>query len=353
MTRSAIAQLCTDGRTREEASTRAIDHDSTRRRRRHHRRDSRPSRSISTQLFQPFDADGSTTVGWFIHHPGILRIFTTNQAYNNHLLFSFLEKLIYLASGENQGEAVLRILPIAMSGASVGTPDRCRHAVLGCAPRDHGGPPARDQCAVRVAGVVRRPRLLDAGLLRDRLDAGALADDARRDAEKDGHDRLRAPGRGRHRDARLHGAARHPPGRVRARAGSTRCPLDQDVRRSRRPRPRLLCVRGQGHGHRQRPGSLLLGRLPERSAPRLAGRHDGGGGHRIGALGRHRGHHRLAPGAAVRGHSARGDVAVRMGDLAAVQPRHALLRVGDTRGRGGRRLRERADTRPCCCWCSS
>jgi hypothetical protein len=74
----------------------------------------------STQLFQPFDADGSTTVGWFIHHPGILRTFTTNQAYNNHLLFSFLEKLIYLASGENQGEAVLRILPIVASGASVG-----------------------------------------------------------------------------------------------------------------------------------------------------------------------------------------------------------------------------------------
>jgi hypothetical protein len=74
----------------------------------------------STQLFQPFDPDGSTTVGWFIHYPGILRVFTTNQAYNNHLLFSFLEKLIYKASGENQGEAILRILPIAASGASVG-----------------------------------------------------------------------------------------------------------------------------------------------------------------------------------------------------------------------------------------
>ena len=74
----------------------------------------------STHLFQPFDPDGSTTVGWFIHYPGILRVFTTNLAYNNHLLFSFLEKLIYEASGENQGEAILRILPIAASGASVG-----------------------------------------------------------------------------------------------------------------------------------------------------------------------------------------------------------------------------------------
>ena len=74
----------------------------------------------STHLYQPFDPDGSTTVGWFIHYPGILRVFTTNLAYNNHLLFSFLEKLIYEASGENQGEAILRILPIAASGASVG-----------------------------------------------------------------------------------------------------------------------------------------------------------------------------------------------------------------------------------------
>jgi hypothetical protein len=76
--------------------------------------------AYSTRIFQPFDPDGATTVGWFIHYPGTLRIFTTNQAYNNHLLFSFVEKLIYLASGENPGEAILRILPIAASGGSVG-----------------------------------------------------------------------------------------------------------------------------------------------------------------------------------------------------------------------------------------
>src|SRR5262249_39748981 len=29
----------------------------------------------STTTFFPFDPDGATTVGWYVHHPGILQIF--------------------------------------------------------------------------------------------------------------------------------------------------------------------------------------------------------------------------------------------------------------------------------------
>jgi hypothetical protein len=73
----------------------------------------------STQLFAPFDPDGATVVGEYIHHPGLAQIFHTNIAYNNHVLFTFVEKLVYLASGANDGEAVLRIVPIGAAAASV------------------------------------------------------------------------------------------------------------------------------------------------------------------------------------------------------------------------------------------
>lgn len=63
--------------------------------------------------------DGAITYANFIVTPHLSDSWTRQVGYNNHLLFSVLEHLVYTLTG-NGSEALLRVLPIAAGAASVG-----------------------------------------------------------------------------------------------------------------------------------------------------------------------------------------------------------------------------------------
>ena len=66
-----------------------------------------------------FDYDGSVTVAHFIRTPSLFAPFTRQVVFNNHVAFSFLEHLVYLATG-SASETTMRLLPIACAAATVG-----------------------------------------------------------------------------------------------------------------------------------------------------------------------------------------------------------------------------------------
>jgi hypothetical protein len=66
-----------------------------------------------------YDLDESPTVGLFVATPSIGDAFTRAFVLNNHVFFSFLEHLVYTATG-SQSELVMRTLPITFAAASVG-----------------------------------------------------------------------------------------------------------------------------------------------------------------------------------------------------------------------------------------
>ena len=65
-----------------------------------------------------FSFDGSRTVGQFVTADSLQEVFRQDR-FNNHPLFSFLDHLVWLATG-SQDERVLRLLPILCGAATVG-----------------------------------------------------------------------------------------------------------------------------------------------------------------------------------------------------------------------------------------
>ena len=66
-----------------------------------------------------FDYDGSVTVANFVFTPSLLDPFRRDVVLNNHPFFSFLEHLVYTASG-SRSEVLMRMLPITAGAATVG-----------------------------------------------------------------------------------------------------------------------------------------------------------------------------------------------------------------------------------------
>lgn len=66
-----------------------------------------------------FDYDGSVTVARFIRTPSLFAPFTRQVVFNNQVAFSFLEHLVYLATGR-ASETMMRLLPIVCAAATVG-----------------------------------------------------------------------------------------------------------------------------------------------------------------------------------------------------------------------------------------
>ena len=296
----------------------------------------------STRLFQPFDPDGATNVGWYIHYPGVLRIFRTNTAYSNHLLFTLRGEVCVLGLREQPRRS---------------HPESCSDRIRRCERRfaHRGHHPSWGVLRGIAAGLVLGTNLMfvsQAAAIRGYsmvvffalvLDRGAVAHDACSGSEATRHDRLCALGGGRHRDARLHGARRDPPSGVRAGAPETDCSLDQDVRVRRCPWPSALCRLGQGHGSPTMASAAGSGSgFPNDRPVLLVGRNGGCGRHRGGALG---GRRRSRSGGVVSGCYVGiplvRDARVHVADLAALHPRHPVLHLGHPCGRGGDRLATR------------
>lgn len=66
-----------------------------------------------------FDFDASLSVSRFVATPSLFDPFRQQSEFNNHPLFSFLEHLVYSATGSTD-ELLLRLVPIAASAAAVG-----------------------------------------------------------------------------------------------------------------------------------------------------------------------------------------------------------------------------------------
>src|SRR5687768_2711489 len=66
-----------------------------------------------------FNLDAAATVANFVVTPSLLDPFTEQIVYNNHVLFSFVDHLVYSATGSSD-EAVLRALPIVAAGLALG-----------------------------------------------------------------------------------------------------------------------------------------------------------------------------------------------------------------------------------------
>jgi Dolichyl-phosphate-mannose-protein mannosyltransferase len=77
--------------------------------------------------------DGGVTVGRFVVTPSLWDPFYRQTAENNHVLFSFLEHVVYSASGRHS-DAVLRLLPMAAGAATVGLVAAALWARYGPAP---------------------------------------------------------------------------------------------------------------------------------------------------------------------------------------------------------------------------
>src|SRR2546429_1001474 len=67
-----------------------------------------------------YGLDASVTVHRFIATPSLLDPLHKQLIYNNHVLFSFVDHLVYSATG-SKAEWVLRIVPVVASGLAVGT----------------------------------------------------------------------------------------------------------------------------------------------------------------------------------------------------------------------------------------
>ncbi len=70
-------------------------------------------------ITRAYDIDDSLTIGVFVATPSISDAFTQAYVLNNHVFFSFLEHLVYTATG-SQGEPVMRMLPTVFAAVSVG-----------------------------------------------------------------------------------------------------------------------------------------------------------------------------------------------------------------------------------------
>lgn len=70
-------------------------------------------------LSRSYDLDESLTIGAFVATPSISDAFTQAYVLNNHVFFSFLEHLVYSASG-SRSEPAMRLLPIVFAAVSVG-----------------------------------------------------------------------------------------------------------------------------------------------------------------------------------------------------------------------------------------
>jgi hypothetical protein len=66
-----------------------------------------------------FSWDASNTVANFVATPSLLDPFSRQASFNNHVLFSALDHLVYTATG-SQDERLLRALPIAVAAGVVG-----------------------------------------------------------------------------------------------------------------------------------------------------------------------------------------------------------------------------------------
>jgi hypothetical protein len=66
-----------------------------------------------------YDLDDSLTVGIFVATPDVTDAFTQAYVLNNHVFFSFLDHLVYTATG-SQAEITMRLLPIVFAAAAVG-----------------------------------------------------------------------------------------------------------------------------------------------------------------------------------------------------------------------------------------
>ena len=65
-----------------------------------------------------FNLDAAATVANFVATPSLLDSFTEQLVYNNHVLFSFADHLVYSATGSSD-EALLRALPIIAAGLAL------------------------------------------------------------------------------------------------------------------------------------------------------------------------------------------------------------------------------------------
>src|SRR5512132_1904720 len=65
-----------------------------------------------------YDLDSSLTVGVFVATRSLRDAFTRAFVLNNHVFFSFLDHLVYSATG-SQSETTLRLLPIVFTALAV------------------------------------------------------------------------------------------------------------------------------------------------------------------------------------------------------------------------------------------
>src|SRR5215210_1781884 len=66
-----------------------------------------------------FNLDAAATVANFVATPSLLDPFTEQIVYNNHVLFSFADHLVYSATGSSD-EALLRAVPVIAAGLALG-----------------------------------------------------------------------------------------------------------------------------------------------------------------------------------------------------------------------------------------
>ncbi|MFN8052793.1 MAG: hypothetical protein U0Q22_15215 [Acidimicrobiales bacterium] len=74
---------------------------------------------LSLGLVRGFDLDSSITTSFFIATKSVGDAFTTGFVFNNHVFFSFLDHLVYSATG-SQAPWLLRLLPLLFAGVAVG-----------------------------------------------------------------------------------------------------------------------------------------------------------------------------------------------------------------------------------------
>ena len=70
---------------------------------------------LSLGLARGFDLDSSITTSFFIATKSVGDAFTTGFVFNNHVFFSFLDHLVYSATG-SQAPWLLRLLPLLFAG---------------------------------------------------------------------------------------------------------------------------------------------------------------------------------------------------------------------------------------------
>ena len=81
---------------------------------------------------RPFSWDASNTVGHFVVTPSLLDPFRRQMAYNNHVLFSGIEHVVYNITGSSD-ERLLRVAPIVFAALAVGLLVAAVHRRMGWA----------------------------------------------------------------------------------------------------------------------------------------------------------------------------------------------------------------------------